>query len=305
MSAYLIYDPGGSGTFTSEVEPSGLPGLTNRQANDNEFSPFTPTTHLITKFQQLMLAYLMSNLAILAITLLIAIIRPNSNSNPISNPAQQFNPTNTRTILGNGYLNLFSNSNFNFIFFISNKLRRVTQNVALIFGINLCLYGKSGVSPYIRTLKFIGSVRCCQLRGGCVFDAGIDKCGMRIGFITMIGIHFFLKDLIFNIFFNSISRLLMVSPVCGFSKWYQCVFLSARICIYCKFRSLMFSLFSIGTEFVFEFLLCCFILIRDFYFFLPIVWNIFYFFVNNIQCELIEPITWFWFRVWNVIRGDR
>ena len=251
-----------------------------------------------------MLAYLFTNLFILSITLITIIFIQNSNSNINTIQKKQHIPINLKPILGNGFLICFIDSIGISVFIIFNKLMRLNPVfVALIFGIIVCLCALCGVSPYIRSLRLISSVRCCQLGGGGVCCTGSDKYVISIGFIAMIGIHFLIQDL-FLTFFNSISRLLMLNPVCGFSKWYQYSFFSARICICYRFRSLRRLLLFIDTEFDFDFCFICFNIIFDFYF-LYIIWHIFCFFDNNIQCKVNEPITWYWFQTWNFIKGDR
>lgn len=303
MSDHLIYDPGGSGRFSNEVELGGLPIFTNHRAKDDENPLIISTTRLCTQFQQFTLAYFFINLLILTITLITPIIMPNSYSNINIIQKPQYNPTNLKPNLGNGYLICFKNSIVNSVIVISNNLKRLNPVLAaLIFGIIVCLCALCGVSPYIRSLRLFSSVRCCQLGGGSVCGAGSDKFGDSI--VTMIVIHFLVQDFILTIinYINSFSRLLMLNPVCGFSKWYQRLFFSARICNICRFRVLRLSVI-IDTGFDFDFCLICFNTICYFYFLS--IWNIFSFFVNNIQRSLIEPITWFWFRIWNVNRGDR
>ena len=306
MSDHHVHDPGGTSVDPKEVELGGLPMLTNHRAEDDENPPITSTTHFVTLFQHFTLVYLYINLVILSITLTAAIILPNLIANTNIIQKQQFNPTYLKPNVDNGFLICFLNSIVNIIFIIFNKLNRLNPVCGGDIWYYCILVRPMRCVTLHKRLRLFSIVRCCQLGGGSVCDAESDKCSFSIGFVAMIGIHFLMQNLILTIinFINSISRLSMLSPVCGFGKWYQCIFFSARICICCKFRSLRPSLI-IDTEFGFDFCLFCFNINCYFYFFSTIWYVLFCFFVNNFQCSLIESITWSWFEIWNITRGDR
>lgn len=298
-----IFDPGGGGMLLSEVECGWQPIFTNRQAEDDDFPPTTPITHLLKQLQQFTLVYLFINLVILAITITIAMTTPNFSTN--IKHKQHCNPIKLK--FGNVFSFFISKLVGILLFIIFNKLMRENPEiVAQIFGIILCLYGLGGVSLYNNSLRPLFSyVRCCQLGGGSICGTEFNKCIISIDFMVEDGVHFLIHDLILTIsnIIISFSSLSILNPVCGSANFmYQRLFLSVRVCTYCILRILRLLLI-VDTEFVCDICLFCFNFFCDVYF-LPIMWYIFvYFFI--IQCNISEPITWSWFRIWNILRGDR